>query len=66
MYNLLYLSQPTNFEMSDVFLAASNPYDAMAKYKAEKTPEEICADPRAHFLIPLLKEAYSIGYDEEP
>ena len=38
----------------------------MAKYKGVKTPEEICADPRAQYLIPLLKEAYSIGYDEEP
>ena len=47
MYNLLYLTQPTNFEMSDVFLSASNPYEAMAKYKSEKTPEEICADKRA-------------------
>jgi hypothetical protein len=47
MYNLLYLTQPTNFEMSDVFLSAWNPYEAMAKYKSEKTPEEICADKRA-------------------
>jgi hypothetical protein len=39
---------------------------AMGKYKGEKTPEEICVDPRAQYLIPLLKEAYSIGYDEEP
>ena len=52
--------------MSDVFLSASNPYEAMAKYKSEKTPEEICADKRAQYLIPLLREAYSIGYDEEP
>lgn len=66
MYNLLYLTQPINFEMSDIFLEAENPYMAMGKYKGEKTPEEICSDPRAQYLIPLLREAYSIGYDEEP
>jgi hypothetical protein len=38
----------------------------MAKYKLEKTPYEVCWDKRACYLIPLLKEAYSIEYEEEP
>ena len=52
--------------MSDIFIDASDPHAAMAKFKQETTPEDICKDQRAQFLIPLMKESYSIGYDEEP
>ena len=38
VYNLLYLTQPVKFEMSNVFLDADDPYLAMKKYKLEKTP----------------------------
>lgn len=52
--------------MSDLFLAAEDPYDVMKKFKMEKTPKQICKDQRAQYLIPFMEEAYSIGYDEEP
>lgn len=52
--------------MSEIFLAADNSYEAMKEFKLEKTPKEICRDQRAQYLIPLMEEGYSIGYDEEP
>lgn len=47
VYNLLYLTNPSNFEMKDLFLAANDQFYVMGKFKAEKTPEQICIDPRA-------------------
>jgi hypothetical protein len=38
----------------------------MAKFKLKATPEEICNDDRSKCLLPVLKEAYSLAYEEEP
>lgn len=35
-------------------------------FKLRSTPEEMCGGPKTAMLAPLLKEAYSYRYDDEP
>jgi hypothetical protein len=38
----------------------------MKNFKVKATPEEICFGERCECLIPICKEAYSYGYEDEP
>ena len=38
----------------------------MRIFKMNATPELICSGDRTQCLVPICKEAYDIGYDEEP
>ena len=59
---------PPNFEMKRVFVEAGEQesFQVMGDYKLQKTPAQICSDEEAQYLIPLLEEAYSYGYTDEP
>ena len=47
-------------------LNSNNIQEEMRNFKIKSTPDEICFGDRCQCLVPLCKEAYSIGFDEEP
>lgn len=65
IYNLVYLMNPEVSWIYDI-LNSSNIQEEMRNFKIKATPDEICFGERCKCLIPICKEAYSIGYEEEP
>lgn len=52
--------------MKELYQDSVDQYSSMKNYKLTTTPEEMCRDVRAQFLIPLLNEAYLYEYKDEP
>ena len=47
VYNLIYLTNPKDFKMAEIFgESESNAFNRMARYKTGASPKEICSDPR--------------------
>jgi hypothetical protein len=65
IYNLVYLMNPEVSWVYDI-LNSHNIQEEMRNFKIKSTPDEICFGERCQSMLPICKEAYSIGFDEEP
>ena len=69
VYTLIYLLNPQNFKMAEIYtrnINKSNSFEEMKAYKLNATPEDICSEQRTLCLRNILIEAYSYCYDQTP